>query len=465
NFSVTNEGFGLARHLVIQTQARQFEGQVSMTQALAHLPPGRSRNRRLDVKPLESGPAVPFTVEVSYIDDTDTFHSRDETICLTVGQSETNRTPGSMHILTQPGLSGSERSLQRSAIEVELRISRDSEAYTAYAVEVTLDDGHVFSGGKLSKSLLSWQPSGNPAEDGRYLFNQLVSAPIVRDAWRIAQGEAISQSLPRRIRLRIGSDVPELHNLPWELLHDGAVMLSANSNTPFSRYLPVPQPWGQPLITRPIRVLGVISNPKDLHDRYQLGKLDVDLEKYILATAFKGMEQGSVRLEFMPAPVTPDNLSNVLRNGYQIIHFVGHGRFVGHSKSAELFMEDQKGYSLPVADQTLAQIFSHADIRPHLVFLSVCQSASHSSRDAFVGMAPKLVQAGVPAVIGMQDRVRVATARKITQIFYRRLTDHGYVDQALNEARAALIVSDPSAVQTPVLFMRLQSGRLWDLTL
>ncbi len=465
NFSVTNEGYGLARHLVIQTQARQFEGQVAMTQALAHLPPGRSRNRRLDVKPLESGPAVPLTVEVSYIDESDTFHSRDETVYLAVGQRETTPTPASMHVLTQPRISDSERSLQRSAIEVELRINRDTTSDAAYAVEVSLDDGHVFTGGKLSKSLLSWQPGGNPTEDGRFLFNQLVSDVTVRDAWRVAQGEAIAQSLPRRIRLRIGSDVPELHNLPWELLHDGVVMLSANSNTPFSRYLPVPQPWGQPLVTRPIRVLGIISNPKDLHDRYQLGKLDVDLEKYILATAFKGMEQDRVRLEFMPVPVTPENLSSVLRNGYQIVHFVGHGRFVGHSKSAELFMEDQKGYSLPVADQTLARIFSHADIRPHLVFLSVCQSASHSSRDAFVGMAPKLVLAGVPTVIGMQDRVRIATARKITQVFYRRLTAHGYVDQALNEARAALMVSDPSAVQTPVLFMRLQSGRLWDLTL
>lgn len=462
NFSVSNDGFGLARHLVIQIQAPQFEGQVALTQALAHLPPGRSRNRRLDVKPLESGSSVPLRIEVSYVDEMDTFHSQEETIYLSVGHSGTNRAPESLHILSQQSLSRIEQAFPRSAVEVELRISRDSEAY---AVEVSLDDGHVFSGGKLPKTILAWRPSGNPSEDGRYLFNQFVSDPIVRDAWRIAQGEAISQSLPRRIRLRIGNDVPELHMLPWELLHDGVVMLSANSNTPFSRYLPVPMPWGQPLITRPIRVLGVISNPKDLHDRYQLGRLDVDLEKYILATAFKGMEQGKVRLEFLPPPITPENLSNVLRSGYQIVHFVGHGRFVGHSKRAELFMEDQKGYSLPVADQTLARIFSHADIRPHLIFLSACQSASHSSRDAFVGMAPKLIQAGVPAVIGMQDRVRIATARKITQIFYRRLTDHGFVDQALNEARASLMVSDPSAVQTPVLFMRLPSGRLWDLSL
>jgi hypothetical protein len=75
------------------------------------------------------------------------------------------------------------------------------------------------------------------------------------------------------------------------------------------------------------------------------------------------------------------------------------------------------------------------------------------------------VKEGVPAVIGMQDRVPISTARKITQIFYRRLTAHGYVDQAMNEARASLIQSDPTAIQIPVLFMRLQSGRLWDLSL
>ncbi|MDF1512792.1 MAG: CHAT domain-containing protein [Anaerolineae bacterium] len=462
NFNVTNEGYGLARHLVIQTQGTLFDGQVAMTQALSHLPPGRSRYRRLDVKPFESGAAVPLRVEVSYIDENDCFYSQDETIYLQVGRNDTKGLPGILPILRQPEGFSLKQDMQRTAVEVEIRISPGT---TDYHVEVSLDDGHVFSGGHLPKSIALWQPGGNPTEDGHYLFNQLFSDPVVEEAWRIAQVEASAQSLPRRIRLRIGTDVPELHVLPWEIMYDGIGHLSANPQTPFSRYYPVPKAWGQPLMSHPIRVLGVISNPRDLRDRYQLNNLDVDLEKYILATAFKGLEQGKIRLDFLPSPVTVESLSYVLRRGYQIVHFVGHGRFLNQSKRTELIMENGDGNGHPVSEQVLGQIFSHADIQPHLVYLSACQSSSQSSRDAFVGMGPSLVQAGVPAVIGMQDRVSVATARRITQMFYRRLTEHGYVDQALNEARAGLVLSDPAAIQTPVLFMRLPSGRLWDLSL
>ena len=462
NFTITNQGYGLARHLVVQTHAPQLAGQVAITQALSHLPPGRSRNRRLNVKPLSAGSSVPFRVEISYLDEADTFHSHEETIHLSVAQNEANRKPASLPILSQPISQSGMQVVQRSAVEIEIRFAAGQDAFN---VEISLDDGHVFTGGKLAKSILTWRPSGSPIEDGRYLFGQLISDPIVREAWHTAQGEAASQSIPRRIRLRIGDDVSELHILPWELMTDGENILSTNAKTPFSRYIPVPKPWGQPLVSRPIRILGIISNPDDLQERYHLSRLDVDLEKYILATAFKGLEQGKVRLDFMASPITPENLGNALRRGYQMVHFVGHGRFVGRSTRAELFLEDQNGHSLPVADEILSQIFSHADVQPHLIFLSACQSASHSSRDTFVGIGPKLVQAGVPAVIGMQDRVSIATARKITQIFYRRLTDHGYVDQALNEARASLIRVDPAAVQTPILFMRLKSGRLWDLSL
>lgn len=460
NFSVRNEGYGVARQLVIQIHATQFEGQVAMTQVLTHLPAGRSRIRRLDIKPLVVGSAVPLHVEVSYQDEDDQFHSQEEVIHLVVSEVDTQPSPSLLPVLAHPSHSEFERMTLRAAVDVEVRfISRSQDAY---GVEITLDDGHVFSGGKLSKDIITWRSKGNLVEDGRYLFSQLLSDPSIKDAWRVAQGEAIKEKLARRLRVRIGHDVAELNVIPWELLHDGNMFLSANSNTPFSRYLPVAKPWGHPLISKPIRVLGVISNPRDTYNRYKISRLDVDLEKYILATAFKDLDQSGVRLEFLPAPVTMDNLSKMLRHGYHIVHFVAHGRFVRHRNSSEIYMEDADGECMPISDEMLAQLFANIDIQPHLVYLSVCQSASHSSREAFVGMGPKLVQSGIPAVIGMRDRVQISTARKITQIFYRRLTAHGIVDQALNETRASLLVSDPEAIQTPILFMRLQTGQLWD---
>ena len=49
--------------------------------------------------------------------------------------------------------------------------------------------------------------------------------------------------------------------LPWELLHDGRAMLAAQTDTPFSRYLPIDLPWGGAVADRPLRVLVAISDP------------------------------------------------------------------------------------------------------------------------------------------------------------------------------------------------------------
>jgi hypothetical protein len=95
------------------------------------------------------------------------------------------------------------------------------------------------------------------------------------------------------------------------------------------------------------------------------------------------------------------------------------------------------------------------------VFLAACQSATRSTADAFLGLGPKLVSAGVPAVVAMQDVVTVVTARKFSGTFYQRLLAHGQVDLAVNEARSVLLTAGRPDAAVPVLFMRLKSGQLW----
>ena len=95
-----------------------------------------------------------------------------------------------------------------------------------------------------------------------------------------------------------------------------------------------------------------------------------------------------------------------------------------------------------------------------LVFLSSCQTATRSPSDAFRGLAPMLVQAGVPAVLAMQDLVPIDTARTFSQVFYRQLLQHGLVDLAANQARARLLAGHLPGAHIPVLFMRLADGRL-----
>ncbi len=78
-----------------------------------------------------------------------------------------------------------------------------------------------------------------------------------------------------------------------------------------------------------------------------------------------------------------------------------------------------------LADALLRALRRDGDDHVRLVFLSSCQSATRSPSDAFRGLAPKLVQAGVPAVLAMQDLAPIETARAFSQVFYRQLLQHG----------------------------------------
>ncbi len=73
-----------------------------------------------------------------------------------------------------------------------------------------------------------------------------------------------------------------------------------------------------------------------------------------------------------------------------------------------------------------------SDNKVRMVYLSSCQTATRDSFDAFHGLAPQMVAAGIPAVIAMQDLVPVKAAGAFSTTFYKELMDHGEVDRASN---------------------------------
>jgi len=128
-----------------------------------------------------------------------------------------------------------------------------------------------------------------------------------------------------------------------------------------------------------------------------------------------------------------------------------------------LFMADEQSKVHVMSDADFAYMLAPhlaRDDQLHLVFLASCQTATRSSSDAFRGRAPKLVAAGVPAVVAMQDLLPVHSAREFAHTFYRQLLQHGIVDLASNEARSALRTANLPGGTIPVLFMRRADGRV-----
>jgi hypothetical protein len=355
-----------------------------------------------------------------------------------------------------------ELAARKTCIDLEIHVG--PLGAEGYPVRVTVDGKQHFSGGNLVADVVNWQPGSAPAESGRQLFDALFVNGPTRDGWNQARGQAQAGSLDRRVRLHIDAGAPELHAIPWERLHENDVMLAAGAKTPFSRYLPSSEPWGDAVKGRPIRVLAVISDPKDAQSACGLPPVDVDEEQFILENAFSKLDADHITLDFLPAPVTQAALGDALREGYHVLHFVGHGKFYPAKQQAVLLMQDADGNAEEVADDVLSAMLARQASPPRLVFLAACQSAARSHRDAFLGLAPRLVRAGVPAVVAMQDDVPMKTARELGRVFYGQVAQHGAVDRALNEARDALLNASLPGAATPVLFMRLEDGQLWGPT-
>ncbi|MCP4540077.1 MAG: CHAT domain-containing protein [Chloroflexi bacterium] len=340
-------------------------------------------------------------------------------------------------------------------IDLEIRIFQLGDE--GYPVEITLDEQQEFPRGMLTDDAASWTSSGDPVADGQQLFDMLFADGALRDAWAEARGQAPQ----RRIRLRIDPAAAKLHALPWELLQENNVLLSANAATPLSRYLPIALPWSGEVEERPIRILVAISNPDDLESKYNLAPLDVELEQEILEEALSELDPDEVEITFLDSPVTLERIEEALREGYHVLHYLGHGAFSKRRGQAALYLQGDTGNTQIMTDDALIGMLARQKERPRLVFLAACQSAVRSTADAFAGLGPKLVAAGVPAVVAMQDFVAVETARKLSTTFYQRLTEHGMIDLAINEARSTLVTAGRPDAAVPVLFMRLKSGQVW----
>jgi hypothetical protein len=375
--------------------------------------------------------------------------------------------------------------------DIRIRINPWDEARKSYPVEAALDDGSQYLGGELRidmQKLLSAQLDSQSY--GMELFDALFAGKI-RRAYDKVTGRAEAEAEGRvRVRLWIDDGASELHALPWERLyhiHKGIeVPLTTSALTPFSRFTGLEIAESQPVRERPIRVLAAIANPQELPTG--LAPIDVEEEMENLRQTLGGLRRSRlIQVTLMPGRTGlsarlraalegegyriqdgPTSLENLVRviPGCHVLHFLGHGHFrrtgTGDEAAAALHLENAQGGWKAATDAELVSKITNLDPLPRLVFLSACESAKRhaEAENPLVGIGPKLVKAGVPAVIAMQDTVPMEVARQLTADFYQRLLEHGFVDRALNEARLLLFDNKQVDWAVPVLFMRLKDGRL-----
>jgi hypothetical protein len=370
--------------------------------------------------------------------------------------------------------------------DLEIGISRrDEESYTV-ELRFTQPDDDAEIPQETGVARLDLRQLGRLRLDneayGKLLSQSLFADPHVLAAFSEACARTLPQGNDLRVRLFINRSAPELHKLRWETLYDPRddhkdSWLVNNQSVLFSRYLRS-HDWRPIKLRRKekLRALVAIANPSDLASRktddHRFTEVDVkgELEraqKSLGATIKK--ELVSDHDPASPKRVTLTRLVNELSKGYDILYLVCHGALTKDKKNKlvpHLWLEDDDGTASVESGLEFVDRLFKLPTQPRLIVLASCQSAGTGgeARDsdvegALASLGPKLAEAGIPAVLGMQGDVTMKTVADFMPEFFKKLNEHGHVEKAMAAAR--YIVTSRHDSWMPVLFTRLRTGRIW----
>lgn len=313
--------------------------------------------------------------------------------------------------------------------------------------------------------LLSDVPLAEPknAEDmGEFLRKFLFVAPIqslFRTSLSVAKRDG-KEGL--RVRIDIPRETAELYQVPWEYVRDDKAFLALNDNTPLVRYLPTDREAVSISAPSPIKILLAWANPEDLP------QLKVDGEINAIKDALKSLTaSGKVAIEELPNVTPIDLFSQVAADPPHIFHFIGHGVMQSDSGAAIALNNGENKTELLDAS-VLQEIFQGEATK--LIIFSACQtgtmrdkSSQSNSAYAFMGLAPRLVWGGLPAVIAMQFDLPNNAAKPFVEPLYKFLAMGKPLDWAISKARLGLRVAALKNAYwgIPVLFMRAPDGNIW----
>jgi hypothetical protein len=301
----------------------------------------------------------------------------------------------------------------------------------------------------------------NPTAYGQKLCEMLFTDPVKRGGGR-GGGDVEARELRLRLRLRIRAKANALHVIRWETLADPLAAdkaLMTSQAVLFSRFIESSD--FRRTDSRPRdeqRALIVVANPTDLESR-NFAPINVEFGIDQARLALGDGVEATVLAENGQA--TLDNIFKHLREGYDILYLVAHGRL---TKSGEPFLvlENEDGEAVQESGTQLIEEFYSMWQRPRLIVLAACKTGGdgvlQTDEAALTALGPRLAREGIPAVLAMQGEISVETADEFMQSFFRALKEEEEIDTAAAIARNQ--VRERHDWWRPVLYMRSRSGRM-----
>jgi hypothetical protein len=205
-------------------------------------------------------------------------------------------------------------------------------------------------------------------------------------------------------------------------------------------------------------MLVVVSSPVDLP------KLDVDAEyEHVKESLALAEGAGYIRIQRLPKPTIAELAKWLRDHEVNVLHFIGHGDYLPARGEGVIYFTDDAGKAFPVSADVLGPYAQdHDPLR--LVVLNACRTASSGEADGTGGLAQGLVRRDIGAVVAMQFPISDGAASTFSREFYGATADGFPVDQAVTNARKALLAEFGSEWATPVLFLRSSDGVVFDPT-
>ncbi|HPS91472.1 MAG TPA: tetratricopeptide repeat protein [Methanothrix sp.] len=285
---------------------------------------------------------------------------------------------------------------------------------------------------------------------GRQLFN----------LWLAPFWEKIRAAVPvGSLRfLVIASEVPEILNLPWEMLLPPSPEGDFLGIDPLFRIRRVPSssrqmaPFTGELRPGPLRLLLMASSPLNLPE------LDYEKEEEALFRAIYGQDVAFDSCDLGSFEELKEKVSEFQPH---IVHLTGHGAVMeGEGRFA---FEKEDGTTDLVPSTELRRFLAGSGVQ--CVFVSGCQSGK-APREALAGICQGLVGGQVALAVGWAASIADDLATNFARTFYRTLKDGQPVDRALLLARqeawtACKNQGDPSWT-LPVIYSATDQIQIFD---
>ncbi len=279
----------------------------------------------------------------------------------------------------------------------------------------------------------------------------LYRSVFITDRRRELIEELFDKAEQEKLIIHIQSDIPDVHDIPWEIIKD------PERNTPWallgnvafyrstSQNFLLPKP-----ISPPIRILIVLSLPVEV---YKQAPIDPLKEIEIINQALDEWRD-FVKVDTLVKASWNEIRKWLQKKNYHILHFTGHGGAGGI-----LILEDETDYQKPkeIQPEQTKELFEKAGLRA--VILNACNTATSTIFSPSSAMM--IYEAGIPLVIANQAPVRDDEAIKMTKELYKAIFSNTQLSYMLNYSRL-----DLEEWWKPVLFLNpdLTKTKLFNLT-